>query len=559
MYSRLFLSLLLICAMATTASAYTLDDVQWDTSIDSATLHWGDSVEDNGYTITAEDFDEDDDSNKYVYITIERDGKILEHGFLDTNFGLEYRDTEKGNDIKIIAEEINIEFDSWTGEMEDPTAKIKVQQRGLPEFDIDIETDEDEYDPKHTSETEIDVTFKVKNDGAAKAEDVIINIDSAGMDAINGDLTKTVSSLKVGEITEEYTVTLETPHLWDETDLEIIATAEGYDINEELHIDNNSKTVTIAPKVELQVVKIVGTQRSFEKIAQNETSINDDDPEKMVIDMEDSAYVSVVIRNDGLYDIEDITVKDKVFEHMELLDDINLEKNISLEAGETLRLFEYTMHPIKTGTYTFPSAIASFTASNGETYEYESNEQKIEINGPDIDITQDIGSSTIRPLDEVEVTVKVSNKGTRDAHVNSSSSIPDNLTFLRGDTGLEKVIKKGDTATYSYTISASSAGTYEIPPVKADFVDLTSYKGERVSNILQFNVTNTSTQDTATDTSNKDDSQTSDDGGDNSIFSDDESTGGSGETNENNKVQPGFGALMAIFILAGIYVFGIKR
>ncbi|APH39291.1 BatD family protein [Methanohalophilus halophilus] len=534
MYSRLFLSLLLICAMATTASAYTLDDVEWDKSIDSATLHWGDSVEDNGYTVTAEDFQKDE----HVYISISKNGQTLKHGALLVGDNLEYRDTEEGKDIRVHVNKVKVNIDEWTGNMEDPTAEIRIYNRGEPEFDISIETDRDEYDPRINSETEMEITLKIKNDGSAKAEDVQLTVDPAGMDVVVGDLTETISSLGIDETTEEYKLTLMVPHLWEETDLDIVATASGYDINGDLHESEEIETVTIAPKVELMMTKSM--------------------PEEIYMD--ETARVSVSIRNNGLYYVSDIVVVEELFDHMELLDDLNLKKELSLEAGETIKLFEYSLKPTKSGKFKAPATVASFKASNGKIYEYESNEPDIEINGPVISVTQSTGSLTVRPSDEVKVSVKVSNKGNRDASVNAVSEIPDDVTFVRGETSLDQVIPKDKSKSYNYIIRAGNDGNFTVPAVRASFIDMENYKGERVSNILQFNVTNTSTQDVTTDTSNNDNSQTSGDGGDgNSIFSDGESNGGSSETNENNKVQPGFGALMAIFVLAGIYLFGIKR
>jgi len=536
MYSRFILSFLLICAMATTASAYTLDDVEWDASIDSATLHWGDSVEDNGYTITAEDFQKDG----HVYISISKNGQTVKHGALLVGDNLEYRDTEEGKDIRVHVNKVEVNIDEWTGNMEDPTAEIKVYRRGEPEFDISIDTDQDEYDPGITSETEMEVTLQIKNDGSAKAEDVQLTVDPAGMDVVEGDLTKTISSLEIDESTEEYKLTLKVPHLWEETDLDIVATVRGYDINGDLHESEEIKTVTIAPKVELVITKSM--------------------PEKIYMD--ETARVSVSIRNNGIYDVSDIVVVEELFDHMELLDDLNLKKKLSLQAGETIKIFEYSLKPTKSGEFKAPATIASFKAPNGKTYEYESNEPEIEINGPVISVTQSTDSLTVRPSDEVKVSVKVSNKGNRDASVNAASEIPEDVTFVSGETGLNQVIPKGESKSYSYIIRAGNDGNFTVPAVKASFIDMENYKGKRVSNTLQFNVTNISTQDVATDTSNKADSQASgDDGDDNSIFSNEGSNGGSGtgENNENTKAQPGFGALMAIFVLAGIYLFVIKR
>lgn len=524
--------LISLCLFTSIASAYTIDDVEW-TSSSSYTLHWGDTVE-NGdvdaddedtdkveYIIKAEDFTTDG----YVHLSLSEGGEIKEFSFLHVGQNFEYRDVETGQDIRIFAKTITLNIDEWTGNMEDPTAEIEVYRRGYPNFDITITTDESEYDPKKTSTPkDITTTITVKNNGDAEAKNVKLVIDPDVMELSDGDLTHDIFTLEKDEITEPIEVKFKVPHLWDETDIDIIATVESNDINNDIHVDEKEKTIKIEPKIELIVTKSVTKE----------------------IYMDETAHVLVTVRNAGIYAVNSINIKDEIIDGVELKDSVTLEKTISLNPGQTEEVFSYSLKPIKTGTFTSPEAIASFIASNDKEYTYESEEPTLEINGPDIVITQTVSNTNVAPGEEITVTVTTKNEGNRDASTRiASTQFPEGTTFISGDTTLEEVLTSSQSESYSYILKMNEVGTFKIPAASGTFIDMEDFKGEKISNMPTVTVAVPVETDTPSQNN----------GGSNDPSTPDTPSGNGNiqMPDEEEYVQPGFEGIFAIGALAGVF------
>lgn len=523
----LVILLMMLCVFSVTASAYTLDDIEWK-STETATLHWGHSFE-NGeakddsydtYVIKAEDFAIDG----FVSISLSKDGEIKDIASLGFADSWEYRDEENGQDIKLVVKELKTNIDQWTGNMEDPTVKIEVYRRGVPDFDIDIKTEKNEYDPRSPSNPkEVVTTITVKNKGYAEAEDVEVIIDPAGMELANGDLKTSITRLVKDETSELIEVNLEVPHLWEETDLEIEVTVRAKDINGDIHEDSEKKTITVQPKAELILTKSIAEE----------------------LYMDETAYVKVAVRNYGIYSINSVTIKDTVLSSMELKDSITLEKTVSFNPGETIEVFSYALKPIKPGSYTSPEAVATFSASNDKTYTYESEDPKIEINGPYITLTQKLDKTKVEPGTEVKVTVTAKNEGNRDASTRvSSTDFPEGTSFVSGETTYDKVLGKGESGSYSYILKMDEEGTFKISPATATFIDMESYKGEKISNMPEITVEIPEPEESSTSSGT---SNPSNDG----------SSQPGTESNEE-VVEPGFESIFAIAALAGVYL-AIRR
>ncbi|WP_445475916.1 BatD family protein [Methanococcoides methylutens] len=527
----LIILLMMLCLFSFTASAYTLDDIEWK-STETATLHWGHSFE-NGeakddsydtYVIKVEDFSVDG----FASISISRDGEIKTVGFISNGQSFEYRDEENGQDIKVFASELKLNIDEWTGNMEDPTVKLEIWRRGVPEFDIDIQTEKDpntekdnEYDPRSASKpNEIVTTITVKNNGYAEAKNVEVIIDPAGMELADGDLKTTMLTLAKDGTAEPIEVSFEVPHLWEKTDLDINITVRAKDINGDIHEDSEKKKITILPKAELILTKSIAKE----------------------LYMDETAYVTVAVRNHGIYSMNSVTIKDTVLSSMELKDSVTLEKTVSFKPGETIEVFSYALKPIKPGSYTSPEAVATYTASNGKIYTYESEDDtKIEINGPYITITQNIDKTKVEPGSEVKVTVTAKNEGNRDASIRvSSADFPDSATFVSGETSFDKVLGKGESGSYSYILKMNDEGIFKLSPATATFIDMESYKGEKISNMPEITV---EIPEPAESTASSGTSTTS-------------SSGSSQPGTESNEevVQPGFESIFAITALAGVYM-----
>ncbi len=457
MFKKSFILLLIIFSIfsifSTQASAYTTDDIEWKSSVDSTSLGWGDEVTNGDYVISVEDFNEDG----YVHITISKDGEIVKFAPLK-NGGSLIVDDEIKVYIKQVYPNIN-----WEGEMIDPTVSIQIYRRGLSGFEITIETDASTYDIKDVSSpSKVTATITVKNSGHAEAMNVDLTINTGELVLNDGDLTHHYYSIEKGATTDPVTIKMDVPYLWDETSFSISADVIGYDIKGGEHTKTASKSVTIEKKWAL-----ISTKTMTENIYMGET-----------------AYVLVNIRNAGVCDLNSITVTDSVVDGLELKDSITLKKTISLKAGEsTAELFEYSLKPLKPGTYTSPASVAEFTASNGKKYSVSSGTPAVEVNGPHITLTKSVSSSNVIPGTEITVTVKVDNTGDRDASVTASDSLPTGVSLVSGDIGFQEVMKKSSSKSYSYVIRMDAAGDVKLPSATASFIDLEGYKGEKISNM----------------------------------------------------------------------------
>lgn len=453
--SMSFLFLVLIC-LVPHVSAYSSDDIEWE-SVKTTTLRWGDSVTVDDYVITADDFNKDG----YVYITIYKDGKYMTAGALKLSDDVIYRDTAEGDDIKVFASALNLKVDSWTGNLVDPTAKVQIYRRGLPDLEVDLDIEKDTYDPTRLSTPRyIEGNVTIKNAGDAKASNVVLTIDTAGLKLADGKLTQTTASLEKEESGKPLSFSLEIPMLWDEEDFKIVAQATAYDINNEKHTFNTTKTITIEPKSE-----IVLTKSCTEQIYMGET-----------------AYVSLILRNTGPYALNSVHLSDLQTDDLELKDNVQTEKTIPVNGQETTTVLEYTLKPIKPGKFTLPKATATFTV-DGKEYEFKSDAPTIEVNGPYIVLEKKVNVSSFNPGDNVRVTVSVKNEGDRDANVIITETVPEGTSFVSGVMNFDDVVNDKSTQTFSYILKLENEADMKLAATSAKFTDLEGYKGEKVSNM----------------------------------------------------------------------------
>jgi len=519
----ILLLLIITLGFCTQTLAYTSDDIEWVSNVDSTTLHWGDSVTNGDYVITAEDFNED----AYVYITIHKDDQLLEFAPLHVGNSLSADD-----EIRVNVKSVATNIDSWTGNMVDPTAAIQIYRRGLPGFKITIETDEDSYDPKsYSSPPAITATITIENNGDAEVENVDLTINTGDLELTSGSLTHQFLSILKDQSADPVTVMMKVPILWDENSYTISAEAKGYDIKGAEYSGTGSRSVTVKQKWGMYLTKSMTEE----------------------IYMGDTAYVLINVRNSGICDLNLITVADSVIEGLELKDSVTLEKVISLKAGESTReLFRYALKPVTPGTYTAPAATAKFTAANGKEYTVSSDTPQIVINGPNIVLTKTVSSSNVVPEDEVTVTVNVQNTGNRDASVTVSDPadmLPANTTFVSGETGFKDVLKQGSSKSFTYIIRMDAEADVKLPAASASFVDLEGYKGEKISNMPVITVALPAETDTTST------------GGQTAPVQD----GAAGQGNDGSavateeKTDPGFEAVLAGAAIACVYLLSRRK
>ncbi len=528
MFKRtIFICLILLFLSCSFASAYDKDDIEWEDDADtSGTLGWGGTLTSDNYLIRVEDFN----TEGFVSISISQNGVIKEISPVKVGQSVIYRDESNGKDIRAYLDKVTLNIDDWTGNMEDPTAVVKVYKRGIPEMRIEIEVDDDDstYDPRTISYPYISATIDIENEGDAKAYEMDLEIDPVGMELVDGDLKHHFISIDEDEVLDPIEVKLKIPHYWEETDIDLKVTTKSMDINDDYNEDSEKKKLTIEPAAELVITKSITEE----------------------IYMDETAHVSVSIWNNGIYSLNSVTVDNPIIEHLELQDNVNQQLTLSFSPGETkTKVFDYTLKPYKTGEYSVPKLTAQYTDPNGKLQTFISETPSIEVEGPVIVITKSVSPSTVNVGDQVKVTVNVENTGTHGASVTTSETLPETVSFVSGNMNFKDVVNPRQRHTYSYVIRTKEVGDFKLPATTGSFIDLEEYKGEKISNMPVLSVVDHNAVDTIAEPDT------------NSGNSDSSSSSGTASADSGNyadpeveeRVQPGFEGIMLVFVLGCVY------
>lgn len=507
--------LLAVCIFSVLSMTATAEEVEWVEKQDGAKLYWGDTITVEGYEIKAEDFNED----KMVFVSISKDGEKLKTSPLTAGLEFDYND-----EIKVYAQIVDPNYEVITKDGKEfktgnwnPYAQLDILVRGKPSFDIDVETKKDTYDSKLTGDNRIDVSITVKNDDEAKAEDVVLTIDTDGLEVLNGKTKHTYTSILKSEAVEPINLTLKASTPWEDTDYNISVRTTCEDVKGKKYESVGYKVIKIEKKWDLVVSKSFIKERH----------------------MGESVPVSVTVRNAGLCDINNIVLKDSIVSNMHLQKDATFEKTLSLKSGETSEdVFEYILIPEKPGEFTFPQTVATFTLSNGESKEVKSdNSEKITIYGPYIEITKTVDKQQLNTGDKLTVTVTARNTGNVDASVTLTDTLPSEAKLISGETSFKQVLGSGSgSKTITYIMQMNKEGEIEIPACKASFLDLDKYSGEVYSETHRVNVGTITLEGSSSQPEGSTDSNQEKEG------SSDQSTGG---TEEDYGDTPGFGFFLA--------------
>jgi len=454
------LSIFIFLSLSITALA--ADDIEWVEKQSGVKLYWGDSVTEENYIIKADDFSDD-----MVYISISKNGETLKTSPLSEGMELVYDD-----EIKVCAKDVDPNYETITKDDKEfktqnknPYAELNISIRGEPSFDIKVETEEDEYD----SNDRIDVSITAKNDGDAKAKNVILTVDTAGMELIKGKSEYTDTKVPKEEDFESVNLTLEAPAPWEETEYNITAKITCADVKDKEYEYIGSKIVKVGKMWNLIVSK---------------TFPND-------CHMGENVHVSVTVRNRGLCDIDDIALNDSIVSGMRLKENTTLNKTLSLKAGELAeQVFEYTIIPETPGEFTFPPSVATFTLPNGENGVVSSNiSGTFKVYGPNITVIKTVDKQQLSPGEELNVTLTAQNTGNVNANVTVTDTLPSEAKLISGETDFRQVLASGGgSKTISYIMRIDEEGEIQLPACKASFIDLDKYSGEVYSNTSVINV-----------------------------------------------------------------------
>ena len=132
------------------------------------------------------------DQKSFVGIKLYEGGVVVSEQMLKAG-----EDYIHEGEVRIMAIELNM-AQNWTDLPEEPWAKIRIEPRGLPGFDVDFGLDKDEYEPYST----IEVDLMTHNIGDAKADDVTVYVDAEALNVVHGKLRHHYSTIERGDLVD---------------------------------------------------------------------------------------------------------------------------------------------------------------------------------------------------------------------------------------------------------------------------------------------------------------------------------------------------------------------
>lgn len=450
------------------------DLIHW-TDEKTDTLDWGETFNNNIYTVEAYDFPRTNIKGQigtpYVGVNLYKDEGLVYSDSMLVNDQFKY-----DGEVKVTVMELMPSSDiHWQDDTYEPWAKIKIELRGLPDLDVVLETEkDDDKDIFKLTNSKIPVTINIKNDGDASLEDVDIYIDTNGIEFYQSSPDKklhyTHGNINPGASIDEIYFELSIPSHMKDTNYDITVNVTGIDQKDEMHNFSDVKEITI-----MNMINIIKTTK------------ND-------IFMTDTAFVQLIIRNDGTYAVNNIELRDSIGDYFELVGSSPLQWNFNIAPGQN-RDIKYTIKPIKPDQdgYELPAANAKWEVG-GIEYNQTCIKPEIIVHGSKILLEKTVSPTQVEPNENVTVTVTATNVGDIKASLEifDNDPLPDNVILISGEpyTTSPKIIDEKDSISLTYIISANTDGIYELPQAKAKIHDLQGYHSEEISASPEFTAGN---------------------------------------------------------------------
>ncbi|KAF5413379.1 MAG: hypothetical protein C5S49_08655 [Candidatus Methanogaster sp.] len=453
---------LVLLLLSPAACAYDEDDLEWGCG-KTKELNLGEGISCGNYTVVAYNFPRSD-RKSFVGIKLYGGGVVVSEQMLKAGEDYIHED-----EVRITAIELNM-AQNWTDQPEEPWAKIRIEPRGLPGFDADFELDKDEYEPYST----IEVDLTIQSIGNAKADDVNVCIDAEALDVVQGKLRHHYSTIARGELLDRETGTdafdpitlrFDVPSVIEDRTFNLTVMIEYDDIKDTRYSYSVSHPVKVC------------SMFKFSK------SINDN------IYMDETATVTISLRNEGTRQINSIVVSDTLPPEFELNGNSTLEWGPdSLGCGE-YRSFTYQLKPFQPNVegYRMPAALAEWSF-DGRRYSVHSDSPYVVVYGPKIELSKSATPATIDEGGIVTVTLEAKNTGNMIASIDVADSIPPDTVLTGGVTDVKEVLEAGESHTFSYSMRVDATGSIELPAALLQFVDNREYEGTVVSENVSITV-----------------------------------------------------------------------
>ncbi len=287
------LMLIFLTGLVGTVMTYENSELQWTEGVSKEILR-GQSLTYMGYSVKAVLFPSPVESDKYkeapeesvetfVGLEISKSDVFDETILLTTTESYISPDGEIRVTVKQLPSALAKE---WLFESYNPWVVVGIESRGVPNLEISIDTEKDEYTPS----SEIPVTFTIENIGTADAVNVDMEIQTR-LPVKRGHLKYQYNRIgKDDSITEELIFMSPTPD--NQETFQIVANVSGYDVKDLPYSVKTQKNIVvslIAPKC-LSIRKSTSSK----------------------IYLKDMAVVSFSVKNSGDCFLKDVTITDRV-------------------------------------------------------------------------------------------------------------------------------------------------------------------------------------------------------------------------------------------------------
>ena len=434
------------------AAAY--EGLEWEDGI-SGTLKRNEVISFMDYSVKVVAFPAPVESEKYqdrpiepvepfVGLNISNNGSFLNTTFLGLGDSFITADGEFKVEVEKLPSGLSKD---WLYESYAPSTTLTLSQRGKPQLEITIETD-DEY--LSTPNTEVNAKITLKNTGTAAINNVDLDI-ATELPLLRGYLKYHYETLtKGGEISE--IVAFSTPVVSNVKKFNIFVNSSGFDVMDNSYKATQLKTILIAPSPQQAPVLMKNTN-----------------PKAY---LKDVIMVSISFKNNADYELKNVSIVDSVPKGFKQLSNNTLHWIVNVGPNQEW-YFRYLLKPTEAGSVLVPSTTAEFKIKN-EFYMIQSNRPETVIYGPSIELIKQADKLEINPGDEVTVTVIAKNRGTTPTMVSIKDDLPPDTTLLSGTTTHEEYLEAGKESSFSYTLSSNSGEPIRLPPAKAEFFELGS-------------------------------------------------------------------------------------
>jgi uncharacterized repeat protein (TIGR01451 family) len=341
----------------------------------------------------------------------------------------------------------------WVQEYYKPWAKISIQKRGIPEFEVTYKFTPDTSPHYNGDLFTADITLK--NSGEAVAKNVEVDLDTGPLELRSDQTTAHHKYYRIEKgASQSFQVMLAIPERLAEQESNLSLNEKFYDVKDLENISTSSTLIKTSPRI-INVYK----------------SIKD----RMYL--KDTSMVRIVVSNSGTFDIHNIHVNDSLNKNFELKSDTPLQWDIPLLKPGADWMMTYSVKPLEANLdgFNIPPANASFVFNN-KPYIVPSQTNTVVVNGPKIILTKRVNKQAVKTGELVTVSVNIKNIGNVGTRFEVTDSLPENVSLASGLTYFANWSEPNTQQVFSYTIRMNKAGMIELPATIANYTNV-EYKG----------------------------------------------------------------------------------